>query len=58
MFGWCRAPKDWVQVAEVRLREDGHVFFGEAYIVPRGGRAGVDSDREGSRSRYVAQLAR
>jgi hypothetical protein len=26
----------------VRLREDGHVFFGEAYIVPRGGRAGVD----------------
>jgi divalent metal cation (Fe/Co/Zn/Cd) transporter len=33
---------DWVQAAEVRLREDGHVFFGEAYIVPRGGRAAVD----------------
>lgn len=33
---------DWVERAEVRLREDGHVFFGEAYVVPRGGRAGVD----------------
>ena len=32
---------DWVEAAEVRLREDGHVFFGEAYVVPRGGRAGV-----------------
>ena len=29
---------DWVERTEVRLREDGHVFFGEAYIVPRGGR--------------------
>jgi hypothetical protein len=32
---------DWVEAAEVRLREDGHIFFGEAYLVPRGGRAGV-----------------
>jgi divalent metal cation (Fe/Co/Zn/Cd) transporter len=30
---------DWVDAAEVRLREDGHVFFGEAYVVPRDGRA-------------------
>jgi hypothetical protein len=30
---------DWIEAAEVRLREDGHVFFGEAYVVPRGGRA-------------------
>jgi divalent metal cation (Fe/Co/Zn/Cd) transporter len=33
---------DWVEKAEVRLREDGHVFFGEAYIVPGGARAGAD----------------
>ena len=33
---------DWVERAEVRLREDGHVFFGEAYIVPRGGPAEAD----------------
>jgi divalent metal cation (Fe/Co/Zn/Cd) transporter len=26
---------DWVQAAEVRLREDGHVFFGEVFVVPR-----------------------
>ncbi len=26
---------DWVEAAAVRLREAGHVFFGEAYVVPR-----------------------
>jgi divalent metal cation (Fe/Co/Zn/Cd) transporter len=26
---------DWVEDAEVRMREDGHVFFGEAFVVPR-----------------------
>jgi divalent metal cation (Fe/Co/Zn/Cd) transporter len=26
---------DWVQAVEVRMREDGRVFFGEAYAVPR-----------------------
>lgn len=26
---------DWVERAEVRLREQGHVFFGEAFVVPR-----------------------
>lgn len=26
---------DWVEDAEVRMREDGHVFFGEAYVIPR-----------------------
>lgn len=28
---------DWVEAAAVRLRETGHVFFGEAYVVPRPG---------------------
>jgi divalent metal cation (Fe/Co/Zn/Cd) transporter len=26
---------DWVEKAEVRMREEGHVFFGEVFIVPR-----------------------
>jgi divalent metal cation (Fe/Co/Zn/Cd) transporter len=26
---------DWVEQADVRMREEGHVFFGEAFIVPR-----------------------
>jgi cation diffusion facilitator family transporter len=26
---------DWVEGAEVRLRESGHVFFGEAFVKPR-----------------------
>lgn len=26
---------DWVEDASVRMREDGHVFFGEAYVIPR-----------------------
>ena len=26
---------DWVEAAEVRLREEGHVFAGEAYVVPK-----------------------
>ena len=25
---------DWVKDAEVRLREEGHVYFGEAFVVP------------------------
>ena len=25
---------DWVHDAEVRLREEGHVFVGEAFVVP------------------------
>jgi cation diffusion facilitator family transporter len=28
----------WVAAAEVRLREEGHVLMGEAYVVPRGRR--------------------
>lgn len=28
---------DWVEAADVRLREEGHVVTGEAYIVPRPG---------------------
>lgn len=26
---------EWVEKADVRMREEGHVFFGEAFIVPR-----------------------
>jgi len=26
---------DWVERADVRMREEGHVFFGEAFVVPR-----------------------
>ena len=26
---------DWVEKADVRMREEGHVFFGEAFIVPK-----------------------
>lgn len=26
---------DWVEKAEVRMREEGHVFFGEVFIIPR-----------------------
>ena len=29
--------KDWVEKAEVRLREHGHLFMGEAFVVPRAG---------------------
>jgi divalent metal cation (Fe/Co/Zn/Cd) transporter len=28
---------DWVADAEVRLREEGHIFMGEAFVVPRPG---------------------
>ncbi|QMU29924.1 cation diffusion facilitator family transporter [Adhaeribacter radiodurans] len=26
--------KPWVKEAEIRLREDGHIYFGEAFVVP------------------------
>ena len=29
---------DWVEKAEVRMREEGHVFFGEVFVVPANGR--------------------
>lgn len=32
--GWM-ARLDWVKDVEVRLRENGHVFFGEVFVVPR-----------------------
>lgn len=32
---------DWVRKAEVRMREDGRVFFGEAYVVPCDGRDAI-----------------
>ncbi len=28
---------DWVEKAEVRLREEGHIFIGEAFVIPRKG---------------------
>lgn len=33
---WLTA-QHWVREAQVRLREEGHVFFGEAYVVPHDG---------------------
>jgi len=29
--------QEWVEQAAVRMREDGHVYYGEAFVVPRGG---------------------
>jgi hypothetical protein len=26
---------DWVEAVEVRMREEGHVFFGDIFVVPR-----------------------
>jgi divalent metal cation (Fe/Co/Zn/Cd) transporter len=46
--GWERLPDevrellkrmDWVADAEVRMREEGHIFLGEAFVVPRPGTA-------------------
>lgn len=33
----CIEELDWVEQAEVRLREVGHVFFGEVFVTPRAG---------------------
>jgi divalent metal cation (Fe/Co/Zn/Cd) transporter len=32
----CVESLDWVARADVRLRESGHVFFGEVFVTPRG----------------------
>lgn len=45
---------DWVRDAEVRLRESGHVFFGEAFVVPRDER---DPLRRAAEAREAAQGA-
>jgi divalent metal cation (Fe/Co/Zn/Cd) transporter len=37
---------DWVEAADVRLREAGHVFFGEVYIVPRAGQDLIERARQ------------
>lgn len=43
---WSRLPDDvlsllralpWVEDAAVRMREEGHIYFGEAFVVPRPG---------------------
>jgi cation diffusion facilitator family transporter len=39
----------WVEDAAVRLREEGHVHFGEAFVIPRGGRVDVDTLEETGR---------
>lgn len=33
---WLR-DQDWVEDAAVRIREEGHLYFGEAFVVPKGG---------------------
>lgn len=41
---------DWVEDADARLREEGHVVAGEAYLVPQGGSATVDQVDEAGRA--------
>ncbi len=41
---------DWVEGADARLREEGHVVAGEAYVVPRGGAATVEQIDEAGRT--------
>lgn len=33
--------QEWIEQAAVRMREDGHVYYGEAFVVPRGGHVDV-----------------
>ncbi|HEX2295263.1 MAG TPA: cation transporter [Actinomycetota bacterium] len=33
----------WVERASARLREEGHVYFGEVFVVPRGGRVSAQA---------------
>ncbi|HEX8257320.1 MAG TPA: hypothetical protein VF589_06775, partial [Allosphingosinicella sp.] len=28
---------DWVEKADVRMREEGHIFVGEAFVIPKAG---------------------
>ncbi|MDQ3907138.1 MAG: cation transporter [Acidobacteriota bacterium] len=37
---------DWVREARVRLREDGEILTGEAFVVPRGDAASLDKIRQ------------
>ena len=41
----------WVKEADIRLREHGHVFFGEIFIIPR------DEADPLARTRQVVELA-
>lgn len=45
---WLLA-RPWVEDAAVRLREEGHVLYGEAFVVPRGGQVDVATLDETSR---------
>ena len=39
---------DWVEDADARIREEGHLISGEVYVVPRGGQASVDQVADAS----------
>ena len=39
----------WVADAAVRLREEGHVHYGEAFVVPKGGRVDVETLEDAAR---------
>jgi len=41
--------RTWVEDAMVRLREEGHVYYGEAFVVPVAGRVDVDTLDETAR---------
>lgn len=43
---------DWVKKARVRLRDNGHVFFGEAQIVPKDGKASLEREKEAEEVLY------
>ncbi len=42
--------QDWIERAAVRMREEGHVCYGEAYVVPRNGRVDVAQLSETTRN--------
>jgi divalent metal cation (Fe/Co/Zn/Cd) transporter len=48
---------DWVEKAEVRMREEGHVFFGEIFVVPRPAPQ-MSAEQLSARIRELAETAK
>ncbi len=49
----CLRGQEWVQDARVRLREEGRVFFGEAFVVPVADTVAVDDVTGATRDLYA-----
>ena len=49
----CLRGQEWVEDARVRLREEGRVFFGEAFVVPRDDRVDVEDVTAATRELYA-----